>query len=123
VLCAAYGISGCLREAGDACVALQSASGSGASGRQGGRARGWVRESLEEHWFEEAPVAECPDQKVAASLVLEDFHAAAAGDALGVEEVERVIVADVDLVAGLASRDWEGVEEIEGGGTAVGCKC
>ena len=43
-----------------------------------------VRESLEEHWLEEAPVAKGLDQAVTASFVLEDLDATAAGDALGV---------------------------------------
>ena len=96
---------------------------SGARGRYGGETRAPVRESLEKHWFEEAAVAKRFDQKVAPSLVLEDFDAAAAGDALGVEEVEGIVGADVDLVSGLARGSREDVEEIQSHGTAIGCTC
>ncbi len=76
---------------------------------------------MQEHWLEQASIAKRLDQAVAASLVLEDLDAAAAGDAVGVEQVEGIVGADVDLVPGLAWGGWEDVEEIEGRGTTIHC--
>jgi len=69
--------------------------------------------------LEETPIAEGLDQKVAASIVLEDLHAATAGDASGMQEVQGIVGADVDLVSGFAGGDRKDVAEIEGRGTAI----
>src|SRR5688572_31220347 len=80
-----------------------------------------VGKGLEEHGLEEAAVAERLDEAVTAAFVLEDFDAAAAGDAVGVDEVEGIVGADMDLVAGLAGSVGEDVEEIKGCGASVHC--
>jgi len=74
---------------------------------------------LQEHWLKQASIAKRFDQTMAASLVLEDLDAAAAGDAPGVEQVEGVVGADVDLVLSLAGGGWEDVEEVKGHFTTI----
>ena len=92
---------------------------SGASRRRGGRVTASIRECLQEHRLEEASIAQGLDQTVAASLVLEDLDAAVAGDAPGVEQVEGIFGADVDLVPSLAAVGWEDVKEVEGCFTTI----